>query len=1334
MTNDVLWQTKLHARLHDPAEKALVLLRDPEGHEGGSSRALHEVLFAVPVPSKIHSDVERADWWAAAADRPQWPKELWAQVRWTRQPVLIHPLTGQSFDLRSLADTDIGDIKERSFAHFSTLVVKQGDAFDWKRTLFAYWRFGPELVEDKHDGKLGLLWPLLPADTRVPDHSIWDHLDLTSAFAGAFAADPKQEAGLLALSLGPVQGFIAAARSTSDLWAGSHLLSRLSWEAMKPVCERLGPDAILFPRLRGVPQVDLWLRDEIELCTGWFKDAEWEQRATDANPLFAAALPNRFIAVVPASEAEDIAAAVTERVRTWLQCLGKQVVERLLAEAGLPIDETGYAFEQMQRQLEWFPEVHWAAVPFSLIRPRNADKQTDLDVAALSDAMAPFFEVERGKPCGFLASPAWQVLQKEIQWTGNTTFFAPNPGVLYPAVYDLAERVLAAAKSTHAFVQLEQTGWRDLLTGENEWLSLSKEELSRTPGLRGDSLWARIRRNKPGLAKEGEHLGALSAVKRLWPTIFADEVGNALGETVPRFVVSTHTMALAHQLEGWLERGAPITEELRKELEGAEPVAVPRRLASFSGHRGFDLAKRLPDLLERAADDVDDTKARRLRRLVSRALTSGERADEVTSIETYYALLMMDGDEMGAWLSGDKDYARYCDCFHPMVRSEFNRRMAGSQPLDQYGKQPRAMSPNRHLAISTALNDFALYAVPEVVEREHAGRVIYAGGDDVLAMLPVADLIPAMQHLRRAYSGYDPSSADLDWRQALSNRRLVIKDGFGLLRGRLLRLMGGKATASCGAVIAHHQAPLATVLRELRDAEQRAKREGGRNAWSLALIKRSGGTVHLTAKWGEPLGALHALCDFLGDPKVSRRAVYNTLEWLEDLPPGDSTLLQTLLAYQLKRQAEGEVARKASELARQLITVAFDPEFAPAGRRARSLAEGFPDRRRVSRAGTPPMTSVFIEPLDVLVLRGNKLFGDPGSYGESLVPPWPSVAAGAIRSAVLAREGDAFAFARGEWSHPELGTPSEPGPFTVTAFHLARRRGDRVEPLFEPPADLVIGRDDDGLVIRRILAKETAPALSSSNPLPLLPVLAQERRTKPATGRWLTAAGWESYLRGEEIKLGDLVPTETLWRSDLRVGIGLSPATRHVEEGKLFSVNAVAFKPDVGFLARIGGVDLTTDDFLRFGGDGRGARMRVVDVDWPQPDFVRIAGQGRTRLVLTTPGLFESGWLPTSTFEANGAYRFDLHGVRARLVAAALPRAQMISGFDIARSRPKPARRAAPAGSVYWLDELDATPETLRRLVESGLWPNGLHNDPRRAEGFNRATFASFSGEEPDRV
>jgi CRISPR-associated protein Cmr2 len=290
---------------------------------------------------------------------------------------------------------------------------------------------------------------------------------------------------------------------------------------------------------------------------------------------------------------------------------------------------------------------------------------------------------------------------------------------------------------------------------------------------------------------------------------------------------------------------------------------------------------------------------------------------------------------MGAWLSGDKCYAAYRDCFHPMVRSEFNQRAAGNQLLGQYGNQPRAVSPNRHLSISAALNDFALYAAPEVIEREHAGRVIYAGGDDVLAMLPVADLLPAMQHLRQAYSGHDPSRGDLDWRQVQGDPGLTIKDGFGLLRGRLLRLMGERATASCGAVIAHHQAPLAAVLRELREAEHRAKTEGGRNAWSLALIKRSGGAVHLTGKWGEPLDALKALSGFLADPKVSRRAVYNTLGWVEDLPSGDPGLVEALLAYQLERQAEGDDARsQAPPLAKRLVQVAFDPKSRPRGANA----------------------------------------------------------------------------------------------------------------------------------------------------------------------------------------------------------------------------------------------------------------------------------------------------------------------------------------------------------------------------------------------------------------
>jgi CRISPR-associated protein Cmr3 len=142
------------------------------------------------------------------------------------------------------------------------------------------------------------------------------------------------------------------------------------------------------------------------------------------------------------------------------------------------------------------------------------------------------------------------------------------------------------------------------------------------------------------------------------------------------------------------------------------------------------------------------------------------------------------------------------------------------------------------------------------------------------------------------------------------------------------------------------------------------------------------------------------------------------------------------------------------------------------------------------------MSNVFIEPLDVLALRGNKLFGEPGSYGESLMPPWPSVAAGAIRSMILARDSDPARFARGETRHPALGTPTQPGPFTVVAFHLARRQGDRVEPLFAPPADLVIEAEDGVHMVRCMRPTTPAKGLTSSNPFAVLAVLAQKKTGK----------------------------------------------------------------------------------------------------------------------------------------------------------------------------------------------------------------------------------------------
>lgn len=971
MNNDNIWHTKIAARIHDPAEKALVLMRDPAGHENGTSlalsrllglknyveddsdadlRTLNALLFKSSLPKGMYKTVQRADWWAAAADRPQWPMQNLdvlkkdgqtvtlkvapgSQVRFSNQPILIHPLSGEQINLGSLKQTEVSDIKERSFQHhlglFEALGIKGGEPHDLRRTLLTLWRFAPELNETADNGELGALWQQLPADTRVPDHSIWDHLDLTSAFTGAFSADPQQEVALLTMSLGPVQSFIAAARSTSDLWAGSHLLSRLAWECMRPLCEQLGPDAVLFPRLRGIPQVDLWLREQMGLPEALFETCEWQAGATDANPLFSAALPNRFVAVVPASQAKAIAQKCEQAVRDWLQTTGQDVVNHLLVAADLKTSQDQHCHQQMREQLAGFPEVYWAAVPFSLINPRNTDKQNDLDTSALSAAMAPFFGVQPGQPAGFLASPAWQVLKADMAWDDRTTFWSPNPGTLYPAVFDLAERALAAAKASHTFEQLPQHGWRCSLTGESEWLTTDPAQLQTSYRQKNDTLWAKVHKVKKSWAKAGEHLGGLSALKRLWPTIFAEEVGKATGKPLSRFVVSTHTMALASQIEQWLEKGAHTAPGFNEAARDVESVALPRRLLKRHGYNTGAMAdaKRLPGLLDAARESEDDQAIAKAQQIVNATLANGlGKGAKTIQLETYYSLIMMDGDRMGAILSGDtktKTAISYLSSFHPNVHEGFKAQAAKNKAIHAYGQQARATSPNRHLAISGALNDFSQTVVRHVVEAEHLGRVLYAGGDDVLAMLPTADLLSTMQRLRHAYSGTLPEDADMDWGMVRDQPGgLHCKNGFAILNGRLMRMMGPNATASTGAIVAHHLAPLGAVLQELRAAEKRAKNEGGRDAFSITVIKRSGGALYLTEKWGKPMSLLNDLIAYLRAEGTSRRAVYNSLDWMRDLPEpknsDDTPMLTSLLAYQFDRQSTGDTKRLAPKLAQRL--------------------------------------------------------------------------------------------------------------------------------------------------------------------------------------------------------------------------------------------------------------------------------------------------------------------------------------------------------------------------------------------------------------------------------
>lgn len=920
-----LWQTKLAAWIHDPAEKALVLLRDAAGHEGGTVKHLRQALAPLigDAGARDNLAVKQGDCWAAAADRPQFPfaegenvrRAEWAQVRFANDPVIIHPLAGEAFPLGDLNDAHVEALKTVSLDHFLDLVALGGN--DARLAFLALWRFGP----DTPAADLDKLWQVLPADTRVPDHSIWNHLDMVSALAGAFADDRP---ALLSMSFGPVQGFISQARSTSDLWAGSHLLSSLVWEGLKTLTAEIGPDAVVFPQLRGLAAVDAWLLDEAEAAgqgEAWRKRFEGSpllESASDANPLFAASLPNKFLAIVPAGRADALAraveAAVREAARHWVEEAARKVFA----------DDADW-LSQIKTQLAGFPEVFWAVADWpEKVSPTDTAMET---LRQAAEAFAPQSE-------NYFAGEMWKLLSKEISVDG-VAFYSPNPGVVYPAVFDVAERGLAAVKSQRPFAQRPQSGYRCTLCGEREWLTPQRASLDLPPGDRAKQAgnpWSALAEGHRHGIKMGEHLCAVCTLKRLWPTLFAERVGKRVSATVGRYVVSTHTLALATTLEALAGKNdvdsIGALQALRGLTEGQSPVALPRRLLrQVNRSPASDILRCLPATFDAAREAEDETRFA--------DLSSKVQAIARTGIETYYGLIQMDGDRMGAWLTGEHA-TTFGESWHPQVRNTVANRY-GDVLADYLGAR-RPVSPGRHAAISQALNDFSARLAPHIVEELCKGKLLYAGGDDVLAMVTVDDLPRAMLLLRLAYSGI--ALEDLAAWGMAPDTDLRIGNGFGILDGRLMRLMGKKATASMGAVIAHHQAPLAAVLRALREAEGRAK-GAGRNAFCLRVIKRGGGETGFAAPWwqgdeppaalaGTPFGALLRQRELLigaegeEDSGMSRRAIYLAREWLAHLPewPGAGkdadwqAMTANRLAAQFRRQS-GE-----AQIAHDVIAVA----------------------------------------------------------------------------------------------------------------------------------------------------------------------------------------------------------------------------------------------------------------------------------------------------------------------------------------------------------------------------------------------------------------------------
>lgn len=189
----------------------------------------------------------------------------------------------------------------------------------------------------------------------------------------------------------------------------------------------------------------------------------------------------------------------------------------------------------------------------------------------------------------------------------------------------------------------------------------------------------------------------------------------------------------------------------------------------------------------------------------------------------------------------------------------------------------RLGSADEHRAFSRGLSGFAGQA-RTIVEQEHRGALIYAGGDDALAFLPLPEALACAEVLRCRFSEVMASALD------------------GISAAE-------RPTLSIGLGVGHVMESMGDLLELGRKAERLAKRD--RNALGVVVDKRSGGRRAWSVRWDtNPAARLREDAELL-EERLPSRKVYEVARTLARLPEpaagGGESSWARLLALEVRR-------------------------------------------------------------------------------------------------------------------------------------------------------------------------------------------------------------------------------------------------------------------------------------------------------------------------------------------------------------------------------------------------------------------------------------------------
>lgn len=392
------------------------------------------------------------------------------------------------------------------------------------------------------------------------------------------------------------------------------------------------------------------------------------------------------------------------------------------------------------------------------------------------------------------------------------------------------------------------------------------------------------------------------------------------------------------------------------------------------------------------------------------------------------------------------------------------------------------------------------------------------------------------------------------------------------------------------------------------------------------------------------------------------------------------------------------------------------------------------------------MPTWIIEPRDPLIVRDGRPFGPiPGARAASLDFPFPSTTTGGVRT----RDGlDASgAFDTSAVNIERVKKITARGPLLVELNDA----GEINDWLVHAPVDaLLLDKDpieENKAIRRRLVTLDVDPNLINLDK-DLTPVgLAKPDPNKPCSKaprywRWEKFKQWLVNPLEEEVilsALGHEGPGQ-----ETRTHVSVQYDTQTAAEGALFQTRGLEFARKEGgansVLVKRLALAVWTDaakikhGLAPLGGerrlvtwrDSKNASMSLLESQCPKEVDDSIKQSHHCRVVLLTPAHFKHGFRPTWLCEQR-------EGVKPELKAIAIGRAQVVSGWDFEKGTPKPTRRLAPAGSVFFL-KLTGDADAIERWIKA-TWMRCISDDTEdgdkerdRRDGFGLAALGVWDG------